>query len=121
MLNLEQEKTTLTKQVLKCIADHLSGRYDCRGIEYTVTIGTDVNTQFIAFEPTRFVFPNRYKRCETDKINIMFHVIREHFPQLYVDTDSMFGTYVDTSKLIKGVYVYQSSVDNKRRRWKRIK
>lgn len=120
-LSEEQEKTTLTKDMLHCISSHLSGRQDCKGVEYAVTIGHETFDDLVVLEPVKFVFPNRYRRCERDRIPVVSHVVKEHFPELYINTDSMYGTHIDTSKLVKGVYVYQSSIDSKRRRWVRVK
>ena len=121
ILSDEQEKAKLTKDILYSVSKHLSGRVDCRGVEYAVTIGHETFDDLVTLEPVKFVFPTRYRRCERDKVPVMSHVIKEHFPSLYNNTDGMYGTHIDTSKLVKGVYVYQSSVDSKRRRWVRVK
>jgi len=108
----------LTKQVLTCISSHLSSRGDCKGVKYEVEIGPENYQNLVLFTPTRIkVFPNRYRRCKRDKVTIISHVFKEHFPDLLIETDDGFNTYVDTSKLVRGVYEYQPSIDNKRRRW----
>lgn len=118
---MRSNNSDLTKRVLKCISDHLSGRNDCKGVNYSVTIGTEYFEELMIFEPVRImVFPNRYRRHESDKVSVISHVIQEHFPELYKGTNGMFNINADTSKLVKGVYVYESSVDNKRRRWVRV-
>lgn len=115
------EKSILTRDILNSVSKHLAGRKDCKGINYTVTIGTETVEDCMIFEPVRIrVFPNRYKRQESDKVSVISHVMQEHFPDLYQGPDGMFNVKVDTSKLVKGTYVYESSVDNKRRRWVRI-
>ena len=116
----EVEKSKLTQKFLQCIAQHLSGRTDCKGVEYAVTIGHDLFRELAMIEPPKFVFPNKYKRSEIDRVPVLTHVARDHFPELYIYTDGMFGTHVDVSQLVEGVYVYQSSVDKKKRRWVRI-
>ena len=117
----EVEKSKKTEQFLRCIAQHLSSRRDCRGIRYTVTLGCPVDKRRVTFEPVRLVCPNRYRRCERDKVNIITHVIKEHFPELQLQESDTDIVYVNTAKLVPGVYVYELSIDKKRRRWARIK
>lgn len=115
------EKSELTKQVLTTIARHLSGRPDCKDLNYMVAIGTDNVPDCIMFEPARIrVLPNRYKRHESDKVSVLTHVIRDHFQDLYKGPDGLFNVKADTAKLVKGIYMYESSVDHKRRRWVRV-
>lgn len=117
----EIEKSKTTEKFLKCIAQHLSSRGDCRGIRYTVTLGCPVDKRIVTFEPIRLVFPNRYRRCGRDKVNIITHVIKEHFSELQIQETDTDIVYVDTDKMVTGVYVYELSIDKKRRRWTRIK
>lgn len=115
------EKSLLTKDVLNTIAKHLAGRPDCKNLNYLVTIGPEEVPDCIIFEPVRIrVLPNRYKRHESDKVSVLTHVIRDHFPDLYKGPDGQFNVKADTDKLVKGVYVYESSIDHKRRRWVKV-
>lgn len=116
----EVEKSKLTQQFLQCIAQHLSGRADCKGVEYAVTIGHDTFEELVVIEPPKFVFPDRYQRAEINRISVIAHVAKTHFPELYIHTHDMLTTHVDTSQLVKGVYLYQSSFDKKKRRWVKL-
>lgn len=119
MLVEQKSQSAQTKQLLHSIASHLSSRVECRGVRYIVTIGVD-DSHLVSFGPVDVkVYPNRYRRCERDKVTILSHVLREHFPELVLSADRDGNIVVDTSKLISGVYEYQASIDNKRRRWVR--
>lgn len=111
------EKSLLTKQLLQKIANHLSGRKDCKGVNYVVTIHSEEKS--VEFYPSTQVFPNRYRRCERDKVSIVSHVIQEHLPELLIGFDTQLNLLVDTDKLVPGTYIYESSIDNRRRRWTR--
>lgn len=113
-----KECTELTKELLNLVASHLSSRSDCKGVNYIVSIEEDDS---ITFSPPIKVFPNRYRRCERDKVNVIAHVVQEHIPELFIDVHNDMRTLVDTTCLIRGVYEYQSSIDKKRRRWVRTK
>lgn len=118
----EVEKSALTKELLMSIAEHLSGREDCKGIEYTVSIGMSKrDIRHITMKPRKQVFPNRYKRCKADKLPVINHVIQEHFVELYGGADAKMNPIVYTDNLVKGIYQYQLSVDKKQRRWVRLK
>lgn len=118
----EVEKSKLTQQFLQCIAQHLSGRPDCKGVEYVVTIGDNVfkHIDLVTMEPFKFVFPDKYRRNQIDKLPIIAHVAKEHFPHLFINIDGRFEAHLDVSQLVKGVYVYQSSFDKKKRRWVKV-
>lgn len=116
----EVEKSKLTQQFLQCIAQHLAGRADCRGVEYAITIGHDTFEELVSMEPPKFVFPDRYQRAEINRVSVVEHVAKNHFPELYMSTSNTFSTYLDVSKLVKGVYLYQTSFDKKKRRWIRL-
>lgn len=129
----EVEKSKLTQQFLQCIAQHLSSRPECKGITYRIAIDAydtklidskpilenDLSGSRILFSPNVLVFPDRYQRKEINKVNVVHHVICSHFGELLID-DEEIGLFVDSSKLVKGIYEYQSSMDNKKRRWVRI-
>lgn len=113
------EKSQLTKELLNSIANHLSGRKDCKGVNYVVTIHHPHSTLTIV--PNIQVLPNRYRRCERDKVSVLVHVIQEHMTELFVGFDSQMNLVVESDMLVPGTYVYESSIDGKRRRWNRLK
>ena len=102
--NLNEPTSQQTEFLLKAIATRLSGREDCRKIPYTVTI--DHNG--VTMSPLVYVFPNRYKRQESDKMEIV----------TFVHKHMMNGALL--SGFVFGTYRYELSVDSKRRKWRKI-
>lgn len=94
-----------TEYLLKSIANRLSGRDDCKKTCYRVTI----DHSGVRMSPYIEVFPNRYTRKESDKIDIVswVHLYKMNNARL---SDFVFGTYE-----------YQLSVDGKKRKWRKIR
>lgn len=114
----ERANARTTQDFLSCIASHLSSREDCKGVEYVVNIKEG---NVVTFEPNGIkLFPNRYRRSERDRVSVIFHVAQYHFPELVIDVTNT-EIHVDTSKLVLGRYLYQYSMDHKRRRWIRYR
>lgn len=93
-----------TEFLLKSIASRLSGRGDCQGINYTVII--DHNG--VRMNPLIYVFPNRYKRQEADKIDIVS----------FIHQYKMKGTRL--SEFVFGTYEYAVAYDGGRRKWRKV-
>ena len=93
-----------TEYLLKCIAQRLAGREDCKKVNYQIHI----DASGIHMYPTVKVFPNRYRRKETDKMDIVTFVY--HY--------KMQGVKLD--ELVFGRYEYQLSSDGKKRRWRKL-
>ena len=93
-----------TENFLKHISSRLSGRDDCKKLNYKVTI-TATN---ITMEPLIQVYPNRYRRKEGDKVDIISYVHIYKMPQ------------VALGDLVPGRYEYQLSADKKNRRWRKL-
>lgn len=108
-------KGDLTILLLKYISDHLSGRDDCKGIEYRVAITHDK----VIIEPQREVFPSIHKRKQTDKLNVISHVMKSHFSEYFNYVDEMHETHVKSNAFVEGRYIYKLSADRKQRRWER--
>lgn len=97
-------ETEATKTLLNHISRRLAGREDCKDVNYTVTI----DCHGVHMEPLTFVFPNRYRRHESDKLDIVAFVHNYKMPNAVL-SDFAFG-----------VYRYQSSYDGTRRKWVKI-
>lgn len=93
-----------TEFLLKSIATRLAGRDDCRKITYRVTI----DHTGVRMHPLTYVFPNRYTRKEKDKIDIIS----------YIHQYKMQGALL--SGFVFGIYEYQLSFDEKRRKWVKV-
>ena len=117
----EVEKAKVTTQFLRCIAQHLSSRADCKGLEYVVTIGTDKWDDAVLMSPMKYVFPNRYDRSPSYLESVVLHVLKHHMPELYSPrTECIYTAFVDINKIVPGTYMYQLSIDKKRRRWTKV-
>ena len=120
-----------TQQFLRHITRRLSGREDCKRVEFMIGIGyrfpgSDKVTsphifddRYIFFHPVVDVYKDKHHRKDIDLNGIIDHVIYKYYPDLILGYDLLGNILVDTSKLVRGVYQYQLSVDGRRRRWVR--
>ena len=92
-----------TELLLRSISDRLAGREDCRNITYTVRI----DHTGVHMSPMILVFPNRYIKEESSKIDVVSWV---HQYKL---------TALSLSDLVFGTYQFCKEQDAKKRRWKR--
>lgn len=129
-------RTQLTKQLLNGVASHLSSRPECRGVTYRMVIGVPETSMevsiegykgldisnYITFYPRVMVFPDRYHRKECHRLSILEHMLTYHFKdELFAGKDDKGNLRIIGDNIVPGIYEYQSSIDNKRRRWVRIK
>lgn len=94
-----------TAEFLNKVSRRLSGREDCKGVEFEVTI----QENNITMKPLMYVFPDTHHRSDIDKltiINFILHLSSNKHHKL------TFGTYK---------YKYADSITKKKRRWIRIK
>lgn len=120
-----------TQQLLRRITRRLSGREDCRQVEYLIGIGVPVtpNTfnsedelkhseDYIYFDPDVYVYRDSKHRKDVDLFRVVDLILHKYYEDELVKGRDEYGNLkVDTSKLVKGVYKYQISMDGKRRRW----
>lgn len=92
--------TKCTEEFLRAISKHLSGRSCCRQMEYVVSIQSGK----VTMEPKIDVYKNRYSRRETDKVNVIDHVLYSHIS-------------CKAAELVPGTYKYMLSNSGKRRKW----
>lgn len=131
----EPEKSKLTQQFLQCIAQHLSSRSECKGVTYRIAIGEydtvlappcismfedSLAKNRVLFSPNVAVFPDRYRRKDTDKVSVVYHVASAHFDEMLLTYQEDGCTFIQADNLVRGVYEYQPSIDNKKRRWVRL-
>lgn len=102
--NLSEPNGKQTEFLLNSISTRLSGREDCKGLQYKVTI----NHNGVSMIPYVEIFPNRYNRKEGDKIDIISWV------HLYKMRNALLSNFVF------GVYEYQLSAEGKQRRWRKV-
>jgi len=103
--NLNSPTGKQTEYLLHKIAERLSGRDDCRETEYEVTI----DYSGVRMYPLIEIFPNRYKRQQSDKLDVVS----------FVHMNYMKGTQL--SDFVFGTYRYEFSELSKKRRWVRLR
>ncbi len=94
----------ITEQFLKAISQRLSGREDCKKVNYKVTI----DSKGIHMDPIVNVYPNRYLRKEVNKMDIISYIQEYKMPS------------VGLEEFVTGRYEYQLSADTKNRRWRKL-
>lgn len=104
VLSVNGPSSKQTEFLLKTISTRLSGREDCKKINYKITIDHNGISMFPIVE----VFPNRYMKKETDKLDVISWVHLYKMPSALL-SDFVFGTYE-----------YQLSAEGKQRRWRKI-
>lgn len=123
-----------TQKFLRLVARRLSGRTDCKQVEFQIGIGElipqdnpgkflipdFVERNYIFFSPVKYVYRDTYHRSEKDRYRVVDLVLHKNFPELVKGEDEFGNLQVDTSQLVRGVYKYQKSYDGKRRRWVRM-
>lgn len=102
----EQTRCKNTETLLKGIVARLSGRDELKSVNYTITISSKNK---VTMTPIVYVYPNRYRRCESDKSDIVSFILETQLANR------------GNRSFVPGQYTYQSSFDGKRRQWVRIK
>lgn len=99
MINAKQ-----TENLLKHISSRLAGREDCKKVNYKVTI----DASGIHMNPIIQVYPNRHRRKEADKMDVIQYVHQYKMPHIKIN------------EFVFGQYEYQLSADGKNRRWRKL-
>ena len=102
--DLNEPTSKQTEFLLKSVSDRLSGRDDCRKVPYTIKI--DHNG--VTMDPLIYVYPDKHKRKETDRLDIVSFVHRY----------KMRGAQL--SGFVFGTYRYDLSIDGKKRKWRKV-
>ncbi len=120
-----------TQQFLRYLTRRLSGREDCKKVEFMIGIGCRfpgadkitsphiLDDRYIFFHPSIDVYKDKHHRKDVDLNGIVDHIIYKYYPELILGYDLHGSMLVDTSQFVRGVYQYQLSIDGKRRRWVR--
>ncbi len=116
-ITLQSNKLTnsiRTQKFLRLVAQRLSGRNDCKRVQFRIHI---LPEKAISFEPDIYVYKDLHHRKDVDLFKIADLITRKYFPELILGKDNKGRMLIDTEKLNIGTYEYQLSVDGKRRRW----
>ena len=100
-----ENKSKCTQRLLKAVSDRLSGRDDCKGLTYLVDISIKNG---VVMNPLIYVYPNKHRRAEADKIDIISFVHRYKLQDLSLD------------QLEFGTYEYRPIGQTQKRRWIRV-
>ena len=92
-----------TAEFLNSISRRLSGRDDCKGIEFEVTIGKE-----LSMKPLIYVFPDTHHRADIDRMSILNFIIHSSNRR--------------EQRLTAGTYKYQyaNPVTRRKRRWMKV-
>ena len=129
-------RAVLTEQFLRALSSHLSSRADCRKVTYRCIIGVDDGrsrqldildiagkdfNKYIMFDPSIYVYPNVHLKHDVNKTSVLEHVLKYHFPEILDSYDILGNVTIHSGLLVPGIYEYQLSVSEKRRRWTRVR
>lgn len=92
-----------TAELLQKISRRLSGRTDCKDVEFKVVINDDSR---VSLMPLTYVFPDTHHRAQVDKLLITDYIMQQ----------------LSSCKLSAGTYKYQkvNTSSRKRRRWVKL-
>ena len=118
-MNKDTLKSKQTKNFLNYVSRRLSSRIDCKQVEFIVDIGVSKH-QSIMMTPEIHVYKDLHHRSDTDYHLIVDHVLYKYFSDYILNRDEFGDLIIDISKFSTGVYKYELSRSNKKRRWIRI-
>ena len=104
-----------TEDFLTTISKRLSSRSDCKNVMYVVRIENNKVNMY----PDVYVYRSKHNRRPEDRMSILCYV-QNVVKGLHVNLDVDGGIVIDDVNLKDGEYIYQSSFDNKRRKWRRL-
>ena len=131
-----QKDCELTTLFLRAISDRLSGRKDCKWLEYVVCIGMNDNTvehqmniteygdisNKVFFYPERTVYLDRHHKQPSDLRDIVVLILEKYFKDTILDdVDECRQACFKEGSLVRGIYKYELSVNKRQRHWVRIK
>lgn len=104
---------TNTKELLRHVSQRLSGREDCKQLEYEVEIGQNQ----VRFHPDIYTYRDMHHRSDKDRFRVADLILHKYYSQYIIMRDIEGNLLIDTSGFLEGIYRYQLSVKGKRRRW----
>ena len=115
------EKMKFTHFLLIGVARRLSGRADCKNLEYRIDIINVDEYQIVQLHPTILVFPNTKRRKQSDKSNVL-RIVIDNDKRLREYVDSDYGVSQNTLKFhshpfMPGTYKYVKPIFRNRRVW----
>lgn len=119
MYNKRTEIEKRTQNLLSRISTRLSGRNDCKKVEYllTITESEDSNYCKIKFKPCIYIYPDRYHKQDTDLASIILYIVGQITNFTVIDDCIV----VSRGLFLPGEYLYEFRKISKRRYWKKLK
>lgn len=105
----DPKQSILTDNFLRSVARRLSGRGDCRLLEYNITIQPydDENDELI-MNPWIWVYPDRHHRKDSYKQNIIPFIVSRYFQEDIILQISPNGSLlIPKDTLVDGSYRYK--------------
>lgn len=96
--------TGLTYDLLHGISTKLSGRHDCRHIEYIV----DIQNGLVNMTPLKLVYPDLHHRKSSDKCDVVDYVLYNMHTKFI---------FTESTDLVDGTYIYKLSANENMRKW----
>lgn len=124
--------TYRTQLFLRQLTRRLSGRQDCKHVEFKIGIGVRFpestkltspkidDSRYIFFEPHINVYRDNHHRKAIDLRDVVDLIVQNYYSDLIIGWDTLGNTLVDTSQFVQGVYQYKLSVTKHKRRWIRL-
>jgi len=125
-----------TEEFLQAVAERLSGRTDCKKVQYIIYIGRAPRSEAEAHHsnvldmksadrvfilPNYEIYPDIHHRKKTDLVGVLDYILITRFHNSVFNGLNEYGHAVfKPDTLTPGVYQYKLSVDEKRRKWIRL-
>lgn len=90
-------------------------------LNYRLCIYEDNKNDFdcLTFFPNYMCYPNRHNRKQSDRQNLLYHVLYNHM-KLCSPSDETEIAKVSRYSFISGEYVYRCDPTSKKRRWEKV-
>lgn len=113
-----------TDEIIRCISSHISYKRELRDDSFMIAI-VDMKDEdgneyciFSKESPKKSImlFPSRYRRKQSDKEDMIEHVLLNHYPDLILGRDEENRLKVG-GNLYPGLYIFSRDPGEKRRKW----
>lgn len=107
-----------TSDLLNYVSRRLSGREDCKQVEFIVDLGC-TDSRRIIFDPDLFVYRDLHHRKDIDQFRIIDLALNKMFPEILKEKSESGEFYYDVldTYFLLGMYKYELSRNGKKRRW----
>lgn len=117
-MQIAKASSDRTNLLMNLLSKRLSSRDDCKGQQYVLRITSDEFYQSVSFEPNVLVYPNTYKRNQSDKLPVLIHILNQHFNDFVIVCEDKI--MVKPATFVDGTYSYTQWIF-KNRRWHNLK